>query len=34
MENIHPSSVNFQSPGADWLMPTSFVIGRLKTLKA
>jgi len=31
---IHPSSVNFQSPGAGFVMPISLVIGRLKTLKA
>ncbi len=29
MENIQPSWVNFQSPGADCVMPMSFVIGRL-----
>src|SRR5262245_3306947 len=34
MEKIHPSSVSFQSPGADWVMPRSFVIGKLKTLSA
>src|SRR5579883_488610 len=33
-ENIQPSSVSFQSPGADLLMPMSLVIGRLKTLNA
>ncbi len=31
---IQPSSVSFQSPGADWVMPISLVIGRLKTLNA
>ena len=34
MENIQPSSVNFQSSGADCVMPRSFVIGRLNTLNA
>ena len=34
MEKIQPSSVSFQSSGADWVMPISLVIGRLKTLKA
>ena len=34
MLKIQPSSVSFQSSGADWVMPTSLVIGRLKTLKA
>src|SRR5262245_55521615 len=33
-EKIQPSSVSFQSPGTDWLMPRSLVIGRLKTLSA
>ena len=32
--NIQPSSVNFQSPGADCVIPRSFVIGKLNTLKA
>ena len=31
---IQPSSVSFQSSGADWVMPMSLVIGRLNTLKA
>src|SRR5207237_10858413 len=31
---IQPSSVSFQSSGADWLIPISLVIGRLKTLNA
>ena len=31
---IQPSSVSFQSSGADWVMPISLVIGRLKTLNA
>jgi len=34
MEKIQPSSVSFQSSGADFVMPISLVIGRLKTLKA
>ena len=33
-ENIQPSSVSFQSSGADSVMPISLVIGRLNTLKA
>src|SRR6185312_7771490 len=33
-EKIHPSSVSFQSPGADCVMPSSLVIGKLKTLSA
>ena len=32
IENIQPSSVSFQSSGADCVMPISFVIGRLNTL--
>ena len=31
-ENIHPSSVSFQSSGLDSVIPISLVIGRLKTL--
>ncbi len=34
IEKIQPSSVSFQSSGADLVMPISFVIGRLKTLNA
>ncbi len=34
MEKIQPRSVSFQSSGADWVMPISLVIGRLKTLNA
>jgi hypothetical protein len=34
IEKIQPSSVSFQSPGADCEMPSSLVIGRLKTLNA
>ena len=34
MLKIQPSSVSFQSSGADWVIPSSFVIGRLKTLNA
>jgi len=34
MEKIQPSSVSFQSSGADFVMPISLVIGRLKTLNA
>ena len=34
IENIQPSSVSFQSPGADCVMPSSLVIGRLNTLSA
>ena len=34
MEKIQPSSVSFQSSGADSVMPISLVIGRLNTLKA
>ena len=34
IEKIQPSSVSFQSPGADFAMPSNFVIGRLKTLNA
>ncbi len=34
MEKIHPSSVSFQSSGADFVTPISLVIGRLKTLNA
>ena len=30
--NIQPSWVSFQSPGADWVMPSSLVIGKLNTL--
>src|SRR5580658_1526529 len=33
-EKIQPSSGMFQSPGPDCVTPTSFVIGRLNTLKA
>ena len=31
---IQPSSVSFQSAGADLVMPINLVIGRLKTLNA
>src|SRR5690242_8122180 len=34
IEKIQPSWVSFQSPGADCEMPSSLVIGRLKTLNA
>ena len=34
IEKIQPSSVSFQSSGADLVMPISLVIGRLKTLNA
>ena len=34
IEKIQPSSVSFQSLGPDCVMPSSFVIGRLNTLKA
>ena len=34
MLKIQPRSVRFQSSGADWVIPISLVIGRLKTLKA
>ena len=34
MLKIQPRSVSFQSSGADWVMPISFDIGRLNTLKA
>ncbi len=34
MEKIQPTSVSFQSPGADLLIPSSRVSGRLKTLNA
>src|SRR6185503_15165553 len=34
IEKIQPSWVSFQSPGADWVMPISLVIGKLKTLSA
>ena len=34
IEKIQPSSVSRQSPGADCVMPMSFVIGRLNTLNA
>ena len=34
IEKIQPSSVSFQSPGADCVMPISLVIGRLNTLNA
>ena len=34
MLKIQPSSVSFQSSGADCVMPISLVIGRLKTLNA
>ena len=34
MENVHPTSVNFQSPGADWVIPISLVSGKLKVEKA
>src|SRR5581483_3953012 len=33
-EKIQPRSVSFQSSGADCEMPMSFVMGKLKTLKA
>ncbi len=33
-EKIQPSSVSFQSAGADFEMPMSLVIGRLNTLNA
>src|ERR1700751_447275 len=33
-EKIQPRSVSFQSSGADCVTPSSFVIGRLNTLKA
>ncbi len=34
IEKIQPSSVSFQSSGADCEMPMSFVIGKLNTLNA
>ena len=34
IEKIQPRSVSFQSSGADFVMPISLVIGRLKTLNA
>jgi len=34
IEKIQPSWGRFQSPGADWVMPRSLVIGRLNTLNA
>ena len=34
IEKIQPSSVSFQSSGADFVMPISLVIGRLNTLNA
>ena len=34
MVKIQASSVCFQSPGAEAVMPTTFVSGSLKTLKA
>ena len=34
IEKIQPSSVNFQSSGAESVIPISLVIGRLKTEKA
>ena len=34
MLKIQPRSVSFQSSGADCVMPISFDIGRLNTLKA
>ena len=34
MENTQPTSVNFQSPGAEWVRPMSLVSGRLKVENA
>src|SRR5271155_4738763 len=34
MEKIHAISLRFQSPGADWVIPISLVIGKLKVEKA
>jgi hypothetical protein len=34
IEKIQPSAVNFQSFGADRVMPINLVIGKLKTLNA
>jgi hypothetical protein len=34
MENVHPTSLRFQSPGAEWSIPISLLRGRLKTEKA
>ncbi len=34
IEKVQPTSVNFQSPGAAWLIPINLVNGRLKVEKA
>src|ERR1700735_3108222 len=34
IENVQPTSVNFQSAGADWVIPISLVSGKLKVEKA
>ncbi len=34
MENTQPTSVSFQSPGAEWVRPMSLVSGRLKVENA
>src|SRR5579871_2613227 len=34
IENIQPTSFRFQSPPADWVIPISFVRGRLKVENA
>ena len=34
MENVQPTSLIFQSPGAEWSIPISLVRGRLNTEKA
>ena len=34
MEKIHPTSLRFQSPGADFVIPISLVSGKLKVEKA
>ena len=34
IENVQPTSVSFQSPGAEWLKPMSLVSGKLKVENA
>jgi hypothetical protein len=34
MENVHTTSLMFQSPGAEWSIPISLVSGKLNTEKA
>ncbi len=34
IEKVQPTSVSFQSPGAEWVMPMSLVSGKLKVENA